>query len=160
MRGIFCGTTNARTNEEYKFVIKKRIKLIIGIIVIGIITAAVALYATFFMDAVISEHMLGVYTGLGVGLIIAGIILLINFIMLLGNEEKLKEHRLRDTDERIKEIETKALRVATIVMLIALYATLLIGGIFFPVISKFIVLIVCAFLLAYAIAFKYYNSKM
>lgn len=159
MRGIIWRTT-AKTNEEYKLVIKKRIKFMIGIIAIGIITTAVALYAELYMDAVISGHMLGFYTGVGTGLVVAGIIMLIKNRMLLGNEEKLKESRLRDTDERIQEIGNKAFRVATYVMLIAIYVTILIGGIFIPEIIKILMFIVCAFLLAYAIAFKYFNNKM
>lgn len=159
MRGIFCGTTT-KTNEEYRIVIKKRIKFIIGIIIIGIITTAVALYAELCMDAVISEHILGFYTGVGTGLVVVGIIMLIKNKMLLGNEEKLKENRLSNTDERIQAIGNKAFRVATFVMLIAIYATALIGGIFIPEIIQILIFIVCAFLLAYAIAFKYFNSKM
>lgn len=159
MKGILCGTT-AKTNEEYKKVIKNRMKLMVAIIIIGIITATVGFGGEFYLEVPINDHMLGVYSGMGVGLFVAGIILWIKNRLLLNNDEKLKESRLSNTDERIQEIGNKAFRAATYVMLVALYATALIGGLFYPVLVKALVFIVWTFFLAYMIAFKYYNNKM
>lgn len=159
MKGILCGTT-ARTNEEYKKVIKNRMKLMVAIIIIGIITATAGFFAEFYLEVPINEHMLGVYSGIGAGLFAAGIILWIKNRLLLNNDEKLKESRLSNTDERIQEIGNKAFRTATYVMLVALYASALIGGLFYPVLVEALMFIVCTFLLGYMIAFKYYNNKM
>ena len=41
--------------------------------------------------AVLPEHILGVYCGFGTGVAIAGIILFVRNMLLLGNEEKLKK---------------------------------------------------------------------
>jgi len=159
MRGILCGST-ARTNEEYKKVIKDRMKVMVTIIIIGILTAVIGFGAEFYLKTPISEHMLGVYSGVGIGLFIVGTILWIKNKRLLNNDEKLKESRLNNTDERIQEIGHKSFRVASYVMLIALYATALIGGLFYPVLVEALMFVSCTFLVAYLIAFKYYNSKM
>ena len=159
MKGILCGST-AKTNEEYKRVIKSRMKLMIAIIIIGVITAAIGFGAEFYLKVSINERMMGVYSGIGVGLFVVGSILLIKNKFLLNNEKKLKESRLNNTDERIQVIGNKAFRAATYVMFIALYATALIGGLFYPVLVEALMLIVCTFLLTYMIAFKYYNNKM
>jgi len=159
MRGILCGTT-AKTNEEYKQVIKKRMKLIIMIAIIGFITATVGFVAKSYLKLPISEQMSGVYTGIGVGLLAGGIALWIKNRLLLNNDQKLKESRLNNTDERIQEIGNKAFRAAAYVMIIALYSTALIGGLFYPILVEALMFIVCTFLLAYIAAFKYYNNKM
>lgn len=159
MRGILCRGT-ARTNEEYIKVIKNPMKIMIAIIVIGILTAVVGFGSEFYLKTPISTHMLGVYSGVGIGLFIIGTILWIKNKRLLNNDEKLNESRLNNTDERIQEIGHKAFRVASYVMLIALYSTALIGGLFYPVLVEALMFISCTFLVAYLIAFKYYNSKM
>jgi hypothetical protein len=159
MRGILCGTT-VKTNEEYKKVIRKRMKSMIAISIIGIITATVGFGSEFYFKIAINEQMLGVYSGMGTGLFVAGIILWIKNKLLLNNDEKLKESRLSNTDERIQEIGNKAFRVATYALLVALYAAALIGGLLYPVLVKCLLLLVCTFLLTYVIAFKYYNKKM
>lgn len=102
-----------------------------------------------------------VYTpGIGIGLFIVGTVLWIKNKRLLNNDENLKKSRLSNTDERIQEIGNKAFRLAAYVMLLALYATALIGGLFYPVLVEALMFISCIFLVAYVIAFKYYNSKM
>jgi len=97
MKGILCGTT-AKTDEEYKKNIKSRMKMMMVIIVVGIITAAIGFGAEFYLKVSINGQMMGVYSGLGVGLLVAGTILLIKNRMLLNNEEKLKASRLNNTD--------------------------------------------------------------
>jgi len=159
MIGILCGTT-VKTNEEYKKVIRNRMKLMLAMIIIGIITAAFGYGAEFYFKLSINEQMLGVYSGMGTGLFIAGIILWNKNRLLLKNDEKLKESRLNNTDERIQEIGNKAFRIATYAMLGALYAAALIGGLFYPVLVEYLLFVVCIFLLAYVIAYKYYNKKI
>ena len=159
MNGVLC-KTSAKNNDEYKIVIKNRIKIMIAMTIIGIITTAVGFGAEFYFKAAINEHMLGVYSGMGTGLFASGIVLWIKNKRLLGNEEKLKASRLANTDERNREIGNKAFRVAAGVMLVALYATGLIGGLFYQVLVEAFLFIVCIFLISYLIAYIYYNKKM
>jgi len=159
MRGILCGTT-VKTNEEYKKVIRNRMKLMITMTIIGIITATFGFGAEFYFKLPIKESMLGVYSGVGTGLFAAGVILWIKNRLLLKSDEKLKESRLSNTDERLQEIGNKAFHIATYAMFVALYAAALIGGLFYPVLVIYLLVVVCAFLLAYVIALKYYNKRM
>ena len=159
MKGFFCGTT-AKTNEEYKEVIKTRMRIMVAITIIGIITAALGFVAEFCLKISISEKMLGLFSGIGMGLFAAGIVLWIKNKRLINNDEKLKASRLNNTDERIREVGNKAFRVAAVVMLVVLYATGAIGGLFYPVLFGALLFIISAFLIAYLIAFKYYNKKM
>lgn len=159
MKCVFGGS-NARTNEEYRKVVIMRMRIMVGLVIIGIITAAVAIYAEFYTDAVLGDHILGVYTGVGFGLIMAGIVLFLKHLFLLKNEAKLKESRLNSTDERVKEIESKAFRAAAYVMIVVLYLGALIGGIYIPELIRYLLLVMGAFLLAYVSTYSYYNRKM
>ncbi|EQB90437.1 vacuolar-type H+-ATPase subunit I/STV1 [Clostridium punense] len=159
MKGILTGTT-AKTNEEFREVIKSRMKIMVILMVIGIITAAIGFASEFYWKLSLNDHMLGVYSGVGVGLFICGAGLWIKNKFLLGNDIKLKESRLSNTDERIQEIGNKAFRIASYVMIIILYATALIGGIFYPILFQVPMFIVSCFLITYVISFKYYNKKM
>ncbi|HWT76188.1 MAG TPA: hypothetical protein VN258_15910 [Mobilitalea sp.] len=159
MIGLFC-ESKASNNEEYKKVIKSRMNVMLLIFAIGCVTLAVALLAEFLWTVNIKEQMLGVYTGLGTGLIVGGAILWVRNLRILKDEEKLKQNRLNCTDERILEISNKAYRVATFVLLISLYAVGLIGGLFYPALVKVLLFLVCAFLLAYMIAYRIYEKQM
>lgn len=159
MRGPLC-LTNAKNNEEYKIVLKKRNMLFSVGMIIGLITALFGLYAEKYMETSINEHMLGVYTGFGTGLFIGGAILIINNLLVMKNEEKLKESRLSCTDERNKEIESKAFRAASYVMIVVLYCVAMIGGLFYPLLVKVLLIVISSFALAYFTAYQIYKSKM
>lgn len=159
MRGIMCSST-AKTNEEYRKVIHDRLKIFAALTVIGFITISVALFAKFLLKATMDDRLLGIYTGLGTGLFGSGIILWIKNRLLLNNDEKLKESRLNNTDERIQEIANRAFRAACFVLLATLYAITLIGGLFYPILFKFLLIIVTVFLFSYLAAYKYYSGRM
>jgi len=159
MRGILC-VSNVRTNEEYRKVIKVRMRIMMLLVVMGIISATIGYGAEFYIETPINSHMLGVYSGMGVGLIIGGAVLWIKHRLLLNNEEKLKESRVSYTDERIKEIGNKAFRVASYAMLIAVYVMALVGGLYNTIIFQVLMVLPFIFILVYAISYKYYNRKM
>lgn len=159
MLGIFCGN-ECSTNEEYKGFIKKRIVCFIGVIILGVITLIVTFLGNKIFSGSISEKMLGIYTGFGSGLIFAGAILLIKNSVLLKNEEKLRKRRIENTDERNKEISLKATRVALGVMLVTMYLVALIGGLWYPELTKILLILVGIFLLAYLIAYKAISRKI
>ncbi|AWK50758.1 hypothetical protein DIC82_06910 [Clostridium beijerinckii] len=159
MKNIFC-TTTQKTNEEYKNVIKKRIKVMVGLMVIGVITFFASILIELYFKTQVSDKILGLYTSLGSSLFAAGLILWIKNKRILNNEEKLRQSRLNNTDERNQEIARKALNIAAYVMLASLYVIGLIGGIFYPILFKVLSFIVYIFLLTYVVAYKYYNKKM
>lgn len=159
MRGLLCGTT-ARTNEEYKQVVKTRIYRFAGLGLIGAITLATALLAEFYWKLDVKEEMLGVYTGAGFGLLLISVIMIIKNMLMLKDEEKLKVSRISNSDERIKEISNRAFRTASIIMLIAMYALALIGGLFNPVLVRLLLMIVSIFGFAYLVSYYVYNRRM
>ena len=108
----------------------------------------------------VDDYMLGVYCGIGVGLICSGIVFLIRNKRLMKDEGKLKEARLQVTDERNIEIGSRALRMAAFVLLIVMYLAFLFGGLYDPMISKLMSCMICLFLIVYAIAWRVLNKHM
>ncbi len=159
MRGLLCGTT-ARTNEEYKKVVKVRMNRFLGLGAIGAVTLTLGLLAEFYWRLDVREEMLGVYTGMGTGLVLVSVILWVKNRVLLASEEKLKESRINNSDERIKEISDQAFRTAAVVMLGVMYLISLIGGLFYPVLVQVLLAVVSIFALTYLISYHIYNKKM
>lgn len=159
MLGLFC-SSDCKTNDEYKKVIKARILIFIGLIVLGVITLIVTFLGDSYLNLKISESMISTYSGFGTGITVVGIILLIKNVSILNNEEKLRKVRISNTDERIKEINLKASKVALGFMLVTMYLVGLIGGIWYPVITQVLFSIICVFLVVYVIAYKIISRKI
>ncbi len=159
MIGLFCGA-KANSNEEYRKVIKDRMNIMVLVFAIGVATLVVALLGEYVWNTPISEHMLGIYAGAGTGLILASIIIWIKNKNILTNEEKIKKSRLNCTDERIQEINGKAFRAATVILLIGIYAFALIGGLFYPLLATAMLPLVFIFMAGYIISFLIYEKRM
>lgn len=161
MKGFcFMSATKATNNEEYRKQIQTKNKYMWGLILLGLITAVIAYYMEFSGKMKVDDYMLGVYCGLGVGLVASGIAFLIRNKRLLKDETKLKEARLQATDERNVEIGMRAQKIAAIVLLVAIYLVFLIGGVYEPILSKVMSCLICLFIVAYAIAWRVLNHKM
>lgn len=161
MKGFcFMSATKATNNEEYRKQIQTKNKYMWGLILLGLITAVIAYYMEFPSKMKVDDYMLGVYCGLGVGLVASGIAFLIRNKRLLKDETKLKEARLQATDERNVEIGMRAQKIAAIVLLVAIYLVFLIGGVYDPILSKVMSCLICLFIVAYAIAWRVLNHKM
>ena len=156
---LFAGS-KATNNEEFRRQLKAKNKFMWLFIVLGIFSAAVAYYCEFFGKMNVDDYMLGVYCGIGVGLVGAGVALLIHNKRLLKDETKLKEARLQATDERNVEIGMRAQKIAAIVLLVAIYLVFLIGGVYDPILSKVMSCLICLFIVAYAIAWRVLNQRM
>lgn len=159
MLGLFC-SSDCKTNDEYKKVIKARILIFIGLIVLGVITLIVTFLGDSYLNLKISESMISTYSGFGTGITVVGIILLIKNVSILNNEEKLRKVRISNTDERIKEINLKASKVALGFMLVTMYLVGLIGGVWYLVITQVLFSIICVFLVVYVIAYKIISRKI
>ena len=152
---LFSGS-KATNNEEFRKQLQAKNKALLGLILLGIISAAAAYYMEFWGKMKVDDYMQGVYCGIGVGLICSGIVFLIRNKRLMKDEEKLKEARLQVTDERNIEIGSRALRMAAFVM----YFAFLFGGLYDPMISKLMSCMICLFLIVYAIAWRVLNKHM
>ena len=150
---------NITNDNEYKEYIKTRILLFVIIAVLGAITLFVAFFIEKLFQITIDEHQMGFYLGMGTGLLVAGVFLAIRFFLLLNNGEKLKKHRIKNTDERVQTINSKALVVAGLVLIGTIYLGGIIGGLFYPILLRLIPIPIAVFLVSYAIAYKIYSLK-
>lgn len=159
MRGFFCRTT-ATTNEEFKKVLQKRNICFIAAIAVGLAASVTAFLASEKGLTALSDHILGVYRGVGCGLAAGALVLLIKNFRILRDEKKLKAKRLEQYDERLLEINQRAVNTAAMVMIFFVFAGGLIGGIFYPVLIKALLIIIYVFLFTYLIAYAIYKKSM
>ena len=161
MRGLFCPTCRAKNNEEYRAVLKKRQVNFYLFILAGIATEGFALFLNFCTRIAFTDNQMGYLLGLGVGLALGGVFGVVRIRRRMANEEKLKEWRLKETDERELEVDSLALRAVAKLLLVVLYVLLIVAGIF----ERKELMHVCfgligIFLLGYAMFRKYYGSKL
>lgn len=159
IRGLFCATT-AANNEEYRKVLKGRNVWIGLIAAAGLLIAGAALAAENSGRSILPEYILGVYCGLGTGIVVGMAVLFVRNLMLLRDEEKLKKSRLENADERLEQIGGKASQTALKVLLLAGGAAALIGGIYEPVLVRVLLFGLDLFVFSYLIAFAYYKKRM
>lgn len=161
MRGLFCPMCKARNNEEYRAVLKKRQARLYLFILAGVATAGISLFVHFCTRIELSEYRLGFLLGLGTGLVLGGLVGLLKIRRRLANEEKLKESRLRETDERELEVDSLALRGTARLMLGVLYVLLVLGGLFADDELMWICSgLISVFLFSDVVLRKYYGAKI
>lgn len=151
MLGIFCAT-KVTSDEEYRRYARRRCLAYAVLAVVGVVTAAIALAAEFWWTVEINDMMLGVYAGVGAGLTLAGIVLLVKNIALLKDDKKLRKARIEGADERNIQISMLATRAALAVLLIAMYFTILIGGLWYPILTRALTFLLVLFVFAYVVA--------
>lgn len=153
MLGIFCAT-KAVSDEEYRKYAGRRCFIYIGLAVIGVVTAAIAMAAEYLWTVKISDMMLGVYTGVGTGLTVAGIILFVKNVRLLKDEKKLRQARIADSDERNIQISALATKAALAVLLVGMYFAILLGGLWYPIFAKLLSFLLVLFMFSYIVAYR------
>lgn len=161
MRNLFCPVCRAKNNEEYRAVLKRRRWGYLFCVLAGAVTMGITLLLYYCFSVELSEYRLGYLLGLSVGLALGGLVGLLRISARLKDEEKLKELRLRETDERELEVTSLALRATARLLLLVLYILLFVGGI----IENEGLLYACfgliaLFLLGYALFRRYYESKL
>lgn len=159
MLGIFCAT-KAMSDEEYRRYTQRRCFIYAGLTVIGVITAVIAAVAEFVWEVEVNDMMLGVYTGVGAGLTVAGIVLGIRNALLLKDGKKLRQMRIADSDERNIQISALATKAALAVLLISMYFAVLLGGLWYPVLTKVLAFLLVLFLFSYMVAYRIISAKI
>ena len=158
---MFISGCRAKNNEEYRAVLKKR-QVGLGLFILaGLATEGLVLFLNFCTQIHFGDYQLGYLLGLGAGLILSGVVGVVRIHRRMANEEKLKEFRLKETDERELEVDSLALRATAKTLLVALYITLIVAGVF----EREELLYVCfglvaLFLFGYAAYRKYYGTKI
>ncbi len=157
--GLLCGT-RAANNEEYRKVLKRRNIWMAAVALLGVMIAVAAFIAAKNESVQLPEYILGVYCGFGTGLCLGCIILIVKNLLMMGNEEKLKQGRLENSDERVAEIRNRACGVAIGVTLLLCMAAGLILGIYEQVLIKAVLFLLDVFIFSYLIACAYYKNKI
>lgn len=161
MRGLFCQMCHAKNNEEYRAVLKKRQIRLMLLVLTGMATIGISLAAHFFWEAAVSEYRLGFLLGVGTGLILGAVIGLAQLRRKLTDEERLKEARLKETDEREIAVNNRALQTTAKILLAALYGMMVLGGLFdWREVVDMCLLLVGIFLLGYTGFREYYGKRM
>ena len=148
-----------KNDDDYRKVVKLRIKYAVVLIILGIGSFLITLFSEPLFGLSADSHQISFYNGIGVGLIFGGIVLLIKFGRLLKNEQRLRESRIKNTDERVQSISSKALVSAGLILFAAIYIMGLIGGIFYPILIKVMAILVAIFLVSYFVLFRIFAAR-
>jgi len=160
MRSMFCPMCRAKNNEEYREVLKKRRFRFCLFIMAGLATEAVVLYVHFCTGIEISEYHLGFLLRLGGGLALGSVVGILKNCRHLKDEEKLKELRLKETDERELELDSLALRGTARTLLGVVYVLLVLGGVLANDMLMWLSWgLILIYLLSFVLFRKYYESK-
>lgn len=158
MKAFLRGGCKAKNNEEYRRVLKKRLVNNWIACCAGLFAAALGLGIYYFHISNITVFQSGLLFGVGIGLLLGTIINIISIYRALSNEEKLKENRLKETDERELEVNNRALRMTAYIILACLYILMILGGLFEPIIMYVCCLLIGIFLISYTL-FRFYFQK-
>ena len=161
MKDLFCPVCKAKNNEEYRAVLKKR-QVALGLFILaGLATDGLVLFLYFFTRIHIGEYQMGYLLGVGAGLMLGGVVGVVRIRRRMADEEKLKEFRLKETDERELEVDSLALRATAKTLLVALYIILIVAGVFGREELVHVCFgLVALFLLGYVAFRKYYGTKI
>lgn len=161
MKHLFWSGCKVKNNEEYRAVLKKRQAVYAMLILAGLATEGLVLFLYFLIQIHFGSYQLGFLLGLGAGLTLGSVIGLVRIQRRMADEEKLKEFRLKETDEREVEVDSLALRATAKTLLVALYVTLIAAGVFNRKELVHVCLgLVALFLFGYTAYRKYYETKI
>lgn len=150
----------AKTDEEFKAVLKKRRFIIYMIMLAGIAAIGVSIYIGLDSSVGEADFLSGVYMGMGCGIFVAGIISLIKIKRILQDEKKLRHKRLEESDERNIMVNQKAYYMAGLMVITIGYIVFLFAGFF----SMEVFWTVWALLMLYCFLFlvckRIYDKKM
>lgn len=133
----------SRAGKNITQKIKIRIIYAVILVVLGIASFYVGLCVPLASGN--SDYSSGFYTGVGCGVIAAGIITIIRNLRLLKNKEALKRREIYESDERNRMIGLKCWSYAGYAMFILLYIALLFAGAVDVLVMNTILVILVAF---------------
>lgn len=149
---------NAKVGKTVTKRIKNRIIYSVCLIVLGAISAVLG--AGGFLPLEMSDYVSGFYTGVGSGLIVAGIITIIRNVRVLKDEKLLKEKEIYENDERNKMIGLKTWSYTGYAMLIILYVGLLVAGFIGEMVLNTVLVIIGVYALCLFFAGLYCKKTM
>ena len=106
------------------------------------------------------DFCMGMYTGIGTALLVIAVLQFIRSWQMLRDDKKLRAAYIRDTDERRREISSRAVYAAGMTMVVALYVALLAAGLFWPEVFWFCYAMVMGFVVLILGFHFYYEHKL
>ena len=103
MKGPFC-SVNANTDEGFRKITKRRLAISVVLVIAGILILVINEYTRHAGITKVPEFYQGMFSGMGAGLIGAGIAQIIRYIKLLKDEAKLKEARISEEPQATKNL--------------------------------------------------------
>ncbi len=118
----------ANTDEEYREILKRRIKFIPVLILGG--AASIAVSVILMQSGEEKGFLAGLYMGIGCGLLGASTIQFLRIRSILRDEKKLRMKRLQEYDERNVQLNLKAHNTAGTLLIVIGYVLMLVAGFF------------------------------
>ncbi|MCI9092752.1 MAG: hypothetical protein HFF36_03040 [Coprobacillus sp.] len=103
--------------------------------------------------------MKGFLEGASFGIILGSALLLFKNYKIINNEQKLRESRIKISDERNHLISELATKFALIIILIEVYVIILLSVFINLDTLKICLLIINSFVLLYILSFQFYSKK-
>lgn len=159
IKGLFYQCT-ARTNEEYKAELKKRQRLMIILLLLGVLTLVIMAVLIITKSDTLESYTAGFFCGVGTGLILGGLLGVRKIQKTMKDETALKEARLIETDEREQSISAKAIHTTLKIMLLSIYLLLFLCSFITVEAVTVLFLLAAIFFLSYIISRKVYSQRM
>lgn len=118
----------ANTDEEYREILKRRIKLIPVLMLGG--AASIAVSVILMQSGEEKDFLAGMYMGIGCGLLGASTIQFLWIRSILKDAKKLRMKRLQEYDERNVQLNLKAHNTAGVILIFTGYVIMLVAGFF------------------------------
>ncbi len=157
---FWTGACKAKNNIEYYTILKKRLFYLWIMFSAGLVAAILGFIVFWFELFNIDAFQAGILSGFGIGLIAGSITGMFRIRKTMSSEDKLKESRLKETDERELALNSKALRMSAYIVLICLYILMIVGGIFEPIIMYVCSFLIGIFLISYYLLRLHYQKTM
>lgn len=126
---------------KYETVLKMRITISAVLAVLGM----AALFAACSGWEVFAD-MKSWYLGSGAGMVGAGIAMAMKNARILRDKQKTEQSRIQEYDERNLYLRDKTMACTGYLMIGILYAGTLISGVFSPLVSKVLLMVLCGYL--------------
>lgn len=150
----------AKTDEEYREVLKKRKHFIYVLMLAGAAAVGVAICLGLGLFGKEEDFLSGLYTGMGCGLIAGGIMGLLKIQSVLRDEKKLRQKRLEESDERNIQVTEKSYYAAGIGVMAVGYFVFLFAGFFSMEVFWTVWSLLILYFVLFFICKKIYEKKM
>lgn len=118
------------SDEEYAVIIRRRIKWMYLLAAVAAAALGVSMSNEFLHFADVDSFIDGLYSGLGAGFLLVGIVQIRTCRKRLGDPRRLHRDRIENYDERTIDITRKAAVTAFVIFSFILFAAMLTVGYF------------------------------